>query len=96
MSCNQRGNCWIYDLSALNRRLHGLPVATCLLNCVCMYGIYLLADRGSLARFYEDDEEERQPEDATEPLNGVHPAVLDRAAYSNDTETMGFSATTGQ
>lgn len=62
-SCHQRGNCWIYDLSALNGRLHGMPVITCAINCLCIYGIYLFANETRLARFYEDDDDDRDSED---------------------------------
>lgn len=35
-----------------------MPVVTCIVNCICMFGIFLLADDSRLARFYEDEDDE--------------------------------------
>ncbi|XP_028968597.1 solute carrier organic anion transporter family member 5A1 [Galendromus occidentalis] len=88
-SCNQFGNCWIYDLSRLNKLLHGMPVITCIVNCVCMFGIYLLANDSKLARFY-DDEIDDDDEDGDADLYGtgerdvkIAPVILQQIC-SND------------
>lgn len=40
-----------------------MPVITCAINCLCIYGIYLFANETRLARFYEDDDDDRDSED---------------------------------
>lgn len=34
-----------------------MPVITCTVNCICIFGIFMLADDTTLGKFYDDEDE---------------------------------------
>lgn len=73
-----------------------MPVATCILNCVCMYGIYLFSNDAHLSRFYEDDDEDSLNEINVDRDQTRQPAIAptvaqDAVTYCTDTKTLDFS-----